>query len=118
MGWESRDKEGFDMALTMRGKLVNVLAVPDRKDEKTGEPIDGYSFCQMMSEEHVSTYGKRLQLHTFYVKSVEKCGAWVGREVEVPVRAYVDRKTGQQKFTVEDGAEVRLLVEPAKNQAA
>lgn len=104
------------MSLTMRGKLVNVLSVPDRKDERTGEVIEGYALCQMMSEDPVPTGGKRLQLHTFYVKSVDKCGAWVGREVEVPVRAYVDRKTQQQKFTVEDGAEVRL-VEPIKGAA-
>lgn len=106
------------MSLTMRGQLLNVLSVPARKDDKTGEVLsDGYNLAQLLSAEAVQNHGKRFQLHTFYIDDVSKAGTWVGREVEVPVRAYVDRKTQQQKFSVEDGAEIVLVQSPAKSAA-
>jgi hypothetical protein len=88
------------MADFVKGSLINVWEVEERKNATTGEVFDGRSTAQLLSKT-----GDRFTLETFYFEQAQapKLRQLSGKEVLVPVTVRINRKTNAvAKYTVDD----------------
>ena len=91
--------------LTLRGQLANVLHVPERTDRE-GKTYPPYCQVQMMVEQRLQDGQRRLGLQTFKVDDPDLFTPLQGREIDVPVGAFVAK--GNLVLFMERGARPRL----------
>lgn len=75
--------------LTLNGVVQNVFRTPEGHDKKTGEVIPAADRVQIMSENILQNGEKRIELVTLKVESGDAYRKLIGKDVRVPVGAFV-----------------------------
>lgn len=75
--------------LTLNGTVQNVFRTPEGHDKKTGEVIPAAERVQIMAENVLQNGEKRIELVTLKVEAGDAYRKLVGKQVRVPVGAFV-----------------------------
>lgn len=75
--------------LTLNGTVQNVFRTPEGHDKKTGEIIPAADRVQIMAENVLQNGEKRIELVTLKVEAGDAYRKLIGKQVRVPVGAFV-----------------------------
>src|SRR5690349_9298724 len=78
--------------LTLNGQVMNVFNTPESKDSKTGEIRPAVDRVQIHAENTLENGEKRFELVTLKVTNGDVYRKIIGRQVQVPVGAFVSGK--------------------------
>lgn len=79
--------------LTLNGQVMNVFSTPESKDPKTGEIRPAADRVQIHAENTLENGEKRFELVTLKVAVGEAYRKIVGKQVRIPVGAFVSGKS-------------------------
>jgi hypothetical protein len=79
--------------LTLNGQVMNVFSTPESKDSKTGEIRPAADRVQIHAENTLENGEKRFELVTLKVAAGEAYRKIVGKQVRIPVGAFVSGKS-------------------------
>lgn len=79
--------------LTLNGQVMNVFTTPESKDHKTGEVRPAADRVQIHAENTLENGEKRFELVTLKVNNGDGYRKLVGKNVRVPVGAFVSGKS-------------------------
>lgn len=78
--------------LTLNGQVMNVFNTPETKDRKTGEVRPAADRVQIHAENTLENGEKRFELVTLKVTGADAYRKIIGRQVRIPVGAFVSGK--------------------------
>lgn len=78
--------------LTLNGQVMNVFNTPESKDQKTGEIRPAADRVQIHAENTLENGEKRFELVTLKVTNGDAYRKIIGKQVRIPVGAFVSGK--------------------------
>jgi hypothetical protein len=78
--------------LTLNGQVMNVFNTPESKDSKSGEIRPSADRVQIHAENTLENGEKRFELVTLKVANGDAYRKMVGKQVRIPVGAFVSGK--------------------------